>query len=196
MGRRASFLSDLRQAKMNAMAKTIVTKEQFENPCAGCGAHEGTGPLCCQGFVIETPVRDGQVNLDVLHWYLVRGQHLGFRVQATFTLDGPTRDPDAWVIFVPERCSHLQADGRCGIYDTRPVVCREYPPFPSKRADDAEYLVTGCERYDPEPAPTFVFTDPDVLAQRLKTWFDYDPPRDAVRYVPDRKRLRIKHPQK
>lgn len=174
------------------MPKLAITKEQLENPCAGCGAHDGLGPLCCRGFVIDTPVRDGQVNLDVLHWTLVRGQRLGFRVQATFDLDGPTRNPEAWRIYVTERCPNLQADGRCGIYETRPAVCREYPPFPSVRANDPEYAVSGCERYDPEPEPTFTFVEPDALARCLKTWFDYDPARDAVRYVPDKKSIRVK----
>ena len=31
-----------------------------------------------------------------------------------------------WYMLVEGRCSHLQADGGCGIYETRPQVCRDH----------------------------------------------------------------------
>lgn len=31
-----------------------------------------------------------------------------------------------WYLLVEGRCTHLQPDGGCGIYETRPQVCRDY----------------------------------------------------------------------
>jgi len=38
-----------------------------------------------------------------------------------------------WYVCVHTVCKHLQDDHRCGIYDTRPQICREYT------TDDCEY---------------------------------------------------------
>ncbi len=36
------------------------------------------------------------------------------------------KDEDGWFLLVNNRCMHLQTDGRCGIYERRPQVCREH----------------------------------------------------------------------
>lgn len=36
------------------------------------------------------------------------------------------KDEDGWFLLINNTCDHLQPDGRCGIYDTRPQVCRDY----------------------------------------------------------------------
>lgn len=36
--------------------------------------------------------------------------------------------PGVRAIVVPCACAHLEASGRCGIYETRPQVCRLYVP--------------------------------------------------------------------
>jgi len=36
------------------------------------------------------------------------------------------KDEDGWFLLVNNRCLHLQHDGRCGIYEKRPQVCREH----------------------------------------------------------------------
>jgi hypothetical protein len=36
------------------------------------------------------------------------------------------KDSDGWFLLVNNRCLHLQDDGRCGIYDNRPQICREH----------------------------------------------------------------------
>lgn len=59
-----------------------------------------------------------------------------------FALDAAAYSP----LFAPEAashrytCRHLQANGDCGIYETRPQMCREYPydRYPCQWA--------GCER--------------------------------------------------
>lgn len=36
------------------------------------------------------------------------------------------KDEDGWFLRIMRDCEHLQKDGRCGIYATRPLVCREH----------------------------------------------------------------------
>ena len=33
---------------------------------------------------------------------------------------------ETWYLLVHTDCKHLQDDHRCGIYETRPKICREY----------------------------------------------------------------------
>lgn len=35
-------------------------------------------------------------------------------------------EKDQWYIGILNRCKHLQPDNRCGIYETRPKICRSY----------------------------------------------------------------------
>jgi Fe-S-cluster containining protein len=43
-------------------------------------------------------------------------------------------------------CRHLQTDNRCGIYDTRPQICRDYSTDKCEYEDDWTY-----ERYFETP---------------------------------------------
>ena len=36
------------------------------------------------------------------------------------------KDGDGWYLMIDGRCAHLQDDGRCGIYESRPDACREH----------------------------------------------------------------------
>jgi len=36
------------------------------------------------------------------------------------------KDEDGWFLLFNSRCQHLQSDGGCGIYETRPQICRDY----------------------------------------------------------------------
>ncbi len=36
------------------------------------------------------------------------------------------KDEDGWYLLIDAKCSHLQPDGRCGIYDQRPAICRDH----------------------------------------------------------------------
>jgi len=35
---------------------------------------------------------------------------------------------NSWMIEFRSPCKNLQDDGRCGIYENRPNICREFPP--------------------------------------------------------------------
>jgi Fe-S-cluster containining protein len=42
-------------------------------------------------------------------------------------------EDDDWFLLVHTTCKHLQSDHRCGIYETRPQICRDY------KTDNCEY---------------------------------------------------------
>ena len=36
------------------------------------------------------------------------------------------KDMDGWFLLITGDCEHLQDNGMCGIYETRPLICREH----------------------------------------------------------------------
>lgn len=84
--------------------------------CASCGG------ACCRYITIPLANLIGWTN-RALPWFEARG-----------TVDAEGR----WRIYSP--CRHLTPEGRCGIYATRPEVCRDYPvDGPSCRAARAAF---------------------------------------------------------
>jgi len=79
------------------------------------------------------------------------------------------KDEDGWFLLVNNRCLHLQGDGRCGIYEQRPHICRDHTN------DD-------CEFEGPAGADDFELFFPDyqsLLAycrKRFKNWERYAKP--------------------
>lgn len=85
---------------------------------------------CCRYFALPIDEPTTRKEYDFLRWYLL---HEGATV---FTED------DTWYLMVHAVCKHLQDDHRCGIYETRPQVCREYTTDKCEYEDDWVY-----ERY-------------------------------------------------
>jgi len=78
-----------------------------ENLCEYCTAK------CCKYFALPIETPRTAADFDYLRWYLLHDR-------ATLFVD------DAWYLLVHTECKHLQEDNRCGIYETRPQICREY----------------------------------------------------------------------
>ncbi len=53
---------------------------------------------------------------------------------------------DEWMVQLETRCRHLGADRRCGIYETRPHVCRDY----SEKECEVNSEDDGRSFYTPE----------------------------------------------
>lgn len=89
---------------------------------------------CCRYFAlpIETP-RTHQ-DFDYIRWYLLHQR------ASVFTEDG------TWYLCVHTVCRHLQPDHRCGIYATRPEICRNYSTADCEYDDGYVY-----ERYFETP---------------------------------------------
>ncbi|MCA9216450.1 MAG: YkgJ family cysteine cluster protein [Planctomycetales bacterium] len=94
---------------------------------AGANLCEYCTAKCCRYFAlpIETPTewRD----FEFIRWYLLHGQ------ASVFTEDGD------WYLMVHTVCKHLENDNRCGIYETRPQICREYTTDNCEYEDDWTY---------------------------------------------------------
>ena len=49
------------------------------------------------------------------------------------------REDDTWYLLVHTVCRHLQDNNMCGIYETRPQVCRDYSTKDCEYEDDWTY---------------------------------------------------------
>jgi len=102
--------------------------------CGRCTA------LCCHYVSTEIDAPTTARDFDTLRWYLV---HPGVRV---FCEDSS----GSWFVQFMTRCRHLQADNLCGIYDTRPQICRDLDPRECEFALGAgdRWLFTTVEEFD------------------------------------------------
>lgn len=96
---------------MKSRLRPKVAREDVpphESLCDYCTAK------CCKYFAlpIDTPTR--KKDFDYLRWFLLHD------AATVFTED------DTWYLLVHTACKHLGEDNRCGIYETRPNICREY----------------------------------------------------------------------
>lgn len=70
--------------------------------------------VCCKYIALPIDKPTTRAELDDVRWYLL---HEGVSV---FVEEGE------WYISFQTTCRHLQPDNRCGIYETRPRICRKY----------------------------------------------------------------------
>ena len=75
--------------------------------CDKCAA------LCCRYFALPIDAPTSAREYDDIRWYLVHENVFVFI------------EKRKWYLGIYSRCKHLQADNRCGIYLTRPQICRD-----------------------------------------------------------------------
>lgn len=80
-----------------------------DNKCGFCSA-----TICCSYITQKIPTPRSKNDFDHLLWQI---SHLGIHLY---------RDRDGWHLLIESDCTHLSPDGRCGIYERRPNICREY----------------------------------------------------------------------
>lgn len=85
----------------------VVFDEQ--NKCGKC-----TGSICCTYITQAMEAPRSKDDFDHLLWQLT---HEG--VQAY-------KDEDGWFLLMNTKCRFLLPGGGCGIYHTRPQLCRDY----------------------------------------------------------------------
>ena len=69
---------------------------------------------CCRYIALPIDTPDTPADFDDVRWFLIHER------VTVFVEDGD------WYVAFDTPCRHLQADHRCGIYATRPKVCRDY----------------------------------------------------------------------
>jgi Fe-S-cluster containining protein len=70
--------------------------------------------LCCRYFALPLDNPQTVREYDNIRWYLLHENVVVFI------------EKKQWYIGVMSRCKHLESDNRCGIYHTRPRICREF----------------------------------------------------------------------
>lgn len=96
----------------------------FNNPeiCSRCVGK------CCRYFMLQIDTPKSRADFENIRWYI---SHAG----ATICVE-----KSGWFLHIDSICKHLTADGRCGIYENRPQICREHSP------SECEYEMT----YEPD----------------------------------------------
>lgn len=73
-----------------------------------------TGSLCCTYITEEITIPRSKAEFNHLLWQV---SHDNVELY---------KDSDGWTLLFKTMCSHLELDGRCGIYEIRPDICKEY----------------------------------------------------------------------
>ena len=112
---------------MEATVKRKIRREEL--PASQCLC-DHCPAKCCKYLAapIDTPTT--HEDFDYIRWYLLHAE------ATVFVEEG------SWYLLVHTQCKHLQPDNRCGIYDTRPQICRDYSTENCEYEDDWVY-----ERY-------------------------------------------------
>ena len=116
------------------MPKSTATPEQNETMtplCAQCSA------LCCRQVALPLDNPESAEDFDNIRWYLM---HENVHV---FVED------EQWYLACASKCKHLQDDNRCGVYETRPRICRKYTTDNCEWHGgeyDYEHLFTSAEQ--------------------------------------------------
>ena len=100
---------------------------------------------CCQYFALPIETPTDREDFDSIRWYMLH-EHVSIFV-----------DEGDWYLMVLTRCRQLQDNNLCGIYETRPQICREYS------TDNCEYDGDGC--YDQ------LFETPEQMAEYMEALF-------------------------
>lgn len=109
------------------MATALPKKIRREDlPPGDCLCNHCTAK-CCKYFALPMETPTEQKDFDYIRWYLLHD------AATVFIEDG------TWYLLVHTRCKHLQSDNRCGIYETRPQICRDYSTDGCEFEDDYVY---------------------------------------------------------
>jgi uncharacterized protein len=95
-----------KRARLPLYSEAKVEKPK-EATCTSCG-------LCCSYVAIEVDTPKTVKQATMMLWYLY---HEGVSLYV---------NEDDWMVQFDTTCIHLQPDYRCGVYETRPHICREF----------------------------------------------------------------------
>ena len=108
-------------------ASSVVNRMKREDLPKGSCLCEYCTAKCCRYFALPIDSPDTLNEFDYVRWFLLHGQ------ASVFVED------ESWYLLVHTVCKHLQADNRCGIYETRPEICRAYTTDNCEYDEDSTY---------------------------------------------------------
>jgi Fe-S-cluster containining protein len=85
----------------------------FNSPelCFRCSAK------CCRYFMLQIDTPTSKSDFENIRWYLCH-------FDTTVFVEKRAK----WFLHVQSPCRHLNVDGRCGVYEKRPQICRVHNP--------------------------------------------------------------------
>ncbi len=86
----------------------VVSPPRSQVGCLTCA-------LCCSYIAVEIDGPGSVKSATEILWHLYHHNVSVYR-----------DNDDDWVVQFETRCRHLQDDNKCGIYETRPHICRDY----------------------------------------------------------------------
>lgn len=122
-----------------------------ENKCDLC-----TNSRCCTYVTQQIDTPRSKYDFEILLW------------QVSHDRVGAYKDEDGWFVIFETSCKHLKTDGRCGIYEDRPTICR------SHSNDFCEYDAPAEDGFDlwfPDYKSLLVY-----CKKRFKKWTTGNPP--------------------
>ena len=131
----------------------VTTDKPEVDKCDLC-----TNSKCCTYVTQEIDTPRSKYDFETLLWQV---SHQGV---------GVYKDDDGWYVMFDARCNHLLPGGRCGIYETRPTVCREHSNDYCEYDAPAE---DGFELYFPDYESMLKY-----CRRRFKRWKHGNPPPD------------------
>jgi uncharacterized protein len=145
-----------------------VSKASGKFGCEQCG-------LCCTYLAIEIDGPTTVKRATELLWYL-------YHQDVSLYLND-----DDWMIQFETTCRHLTADRRCGVYATRPHICREFSEKECEvnTGDDGQtfYNVASFMEYLKKAKPR-------IYALVMKDYAPREEPAEVERVHPFQRRLR------
>ena len=82
---------------------------------------------CCRYFALPIDTPETEDDWGFVRWYLLHDR------ASVFTED------DTWYLLVHTVYKHLRDDNLCGIYETRPQICRDYTTENCEYEDEWTY---------------------------------------------------------
>ncbi|UCE86823.1 MAG: YkgJ family cysteine cluster protein [Deltaproteobacteria bacterium] len=129
-------------------ASLPVLQKEATHPCFSC-------QLCCTYMAVEIDAPTTNTEYDYIVWYLY---HAGVSVFIDWEGD--------WYLKVDSRCEHLTDAGLCGVYENRPVICREFS-------------FEDCEKNNTDgPPDKWLFE----TAEQFITWLKKQRPKSYARF--------------
>lgn len=122
---------------LTALQAPFEPSREGPPPCHLCTAR------CCRYIALEIDRPTTPKECDQVRWFLL---HEGVKVWA--------QEGD-WYLEMETRCRHLEDSGMCGIYETRPQLCRDYglpeidgPCEYFSDGDDFQLYFDTAEKFD------------------------------------------------
>lgn len=169
-GQPRSPLGKLQLPVLNASSTHVsrLSKSSRKFGCEQCG-------LCCTYLAIEIDGPTSVKRATELLWYL-------YHQDVSLYLND-----DDWMIQFETTCRHLTADRRCGVYATRPHICREFSEKECEvnTGDDGQtfYNVASFMEYLKKAKPR-------IYALVMKDYAPREEPAEVERVHPFQRRLR------